>query len=341
MRVTLSLLLASAAAAQSVDIQFKTIVPQGGSPGLVLIANDDLQWMEIELRSAGGLRVKKRFPATPHMQSRELHWKHAPGAQQVIGTIRSQVREGDPEEQSLEFESVIATPLDVVIPRDKVDLAGGSLVFTINHPAGKAEITVRDENAQIIAEDSAFFEGEPAGTPLVIRWDTSDKKPARIDVKAYDKWEFFAGTMIIPWKAEIPHEEVNFRTDSFDIDASETPKLDASFKLINTEVRKLKALGSIGLTSGVPPTTAKLYIAGHTDSVDSDEHNDKLSANRAKAIATYFAKKGVPATIYWAGFGERRLLIRTGDNVDEIRNRRVQYEVGAHEPYPASWHKVP
>ena len=340
MRATFALLLTTAAAAQSVDIQFKTIVPQGGQPGLVLIANDDLQWMEIEIKSAGGLKVKKRFPATPHMHTREIYWKHAPGVQQVFGTIRSQVRDGDPEEQALEFESVIATPLDVVIPREKVDLAGGSLVFTINHPAGKAEITVRDENAQIIAEDSAFYEGEPAGTPLVIRWDAPDKKPARIDVKAYDKWEFFAGTMIIPWRAEIPHEEVNFRTDSFDIDASEQPKLDASFKLIAAEVRKLKALGSIGLTSGVPPTTAKLYISGHTDTVDSDEHNDKLSANRAKAIATYFAKKGLPATIYWAGFGERRLRVKTGDNVDEVRNRRADYEVAAHEPGPANWRKA-
>lgn len=341
MRVTLALLVTTVAAAQSVDIQFKTIVPQGGKPGLVLIANDDLQSMEIELKSAGGLKLKKRFPATAHMQTREISWKHAPGVQQVFGTIRSQVRDGDPEEQSIEFESVIATPLDVVIPREKVDLSGGSLVFTINHPAGKAEIIVRDENAEIIAEDSAFYEGEPAGTPLVIRWDTSEKKPARIDVKAFDKWEFFAGTMIIPWRADIPHEEVNFRTDSFDIDPSEQPKLDASFKIITAEVRKLKALGSIGLTSGAPPTSARLYIAGHTDTVDSDEHNDKLSANRAKAIASYFSKKGLPATIYWAGFGERRLLVKTGDNVDERRNRRVDYVVAADEPHAGGWRKLP
>jgi outer membrane protein OmpA-like peptidoglycan-associated protein len=339
MRALWASLLAAVASAQSVDIQFHTIVPQGGQPGLVLVAQDDLLWMEVELKSSA-FKLKKRFPATRSGQSREVRWKHAPGVQQIFGSIRSQVRGGDPEDQDVEFESVIATPLDIKVDPAKVDLLGGSITFTLNHPAGKAEITVRDEDTNIIAEDSAFYQGEPAGTPLVITWDKSDKKAARVDIKAFDKWEFFSGMFLIPWRADIPHEEVNFRLDSADIDASEQPKLDASVKLISGELRKLKKLNDVGLVTGLPPTPPKLYIAGHTDTLATAEYNEKLSAARARAIAGYFAKKGLLATIYWAGFGERHLLIKTADSVDEPRNRRVEYVVAAEQPYPGDWHKA-
>ena len=329
MRALPALLIASAATAQSVDIQFQTIVPQGSQPGMVLVAQDDLQWMEVDLRSSA-FKLKKRFPATGNGQSRELKWKHAPGAQQVFGTIRSQVKGGDPEEQTLEFESVIATPVVLKVVREKLNLEGGLLVFTLNHPAGKAEITVRDENAQIIAEDQAFYEGQPAGTELSIKWDTSENKPARIDLKAFDKWEFYDGIALTPWRVDIPHEEVNFRVDSAEIDATEQPKLEASLKLVAEAVRKYKQLGDI-----------KLYVAGHTDTQGSNEHNEKLSAARARSIAGYFYKKGIPVTIYWAGFGERRLLVKTPDNYDEVRNRRVEYVISVEEPYPAGWRKAP
>jgi hypothetical protein len=37
------------------------------------------------------------------------------------------------------------------------------------------------------------------------------------------------------------------------------------------------------------------------------------------------------------GFGESRLAIETGDNVDEPRNRRAQYVLAAAEPVPGRW----
>jgi outer membrane protein OmpA-like peptidoglycan-associated protein len=329
MRALLALSIASVAAAQSVDIQFQVIVPQGGSPKMVLTAQDDLAWIDVELKSSG-FNLKKKFPATGNGQTRELKWKHAPGALQVFGTIRSQVKGGEPEEQMVEFESVIATPLVLKIVREKLDLERGKLVFTLNHPAGKAEVTVRDEDAQIMAEESAFYDGEAPGTELTVSWDAGEKKAARIDVKAYDKWEFFDGVALTPWRVDIPHEEVNFRVDSADIDATEQPKLEASLKLIAEAVRKYKQLGDI-----------KVYVAGHTDTQGSHEHNDKLSTARARSIAGFFFKKGLPVTIYWAGFGERHLLVRTGDNVDEVRNRRVDYVVSVEQPYPANWRKAP
>ena len=53
--------------------------------------------------------------------------------------------------------------------------------------------------------------------------------------------------------------------------------------------------------------------------------NDRLSAQRAERMKLHLIDIGIPADrIHVAGRGERELLIRTPDSVDEPRNRRVE-----------------
>jgi len=79
-------------------------------------------------------------------------------------------------------------------------------------------------------------------------------------------------------------------------------------------------------------------VLGHTDTVGSPEDNMVLSRNRAASIARYFKDKGgITLPILACGFGETRLAIETGDNVDEARNRRAQYILAAAEPVAGSW----
>jgi outer membrane protein OmpA-like peptidoglycan-associated protein len=67
---------------------------------------------------------------------------------------------------------------------------------------------------------------------------------------------------------------------------------------------------------------------GHTDTVGELANNDRLSAQRAERVKTFLVDIGIPASrIQTAGRGERELLIPTGDNVDEPRNRRVEINV--------------
>jgi len=67
-----------------------------------------------------------------------------------------------------------------------------------------------------------------------------------------------------------------------------------------------------------------IHVVGHTDSVGSDAFNQSLSERRAASVASYLVNRGVPAQrIRQEGRGERELLVRTADNVDEARNRRV------------------
>ena len=69
----------------------------------------------------------------------------------------------------------------------------------------------------------------------------------------------------------------------------------------------------------------KLEVQGHTDIVGTEDFNQKLSEDRANAVADYFKLKGVPADRVRAiGFGTRMPL---GDNETEegrAKNRRVE-----------------
>ncbi|ULQ45757.1 OmpA family protein [Flagellatimonas centrodinii] len=67
-----------------------------------------------------------------------------------------------------------------------------------------------------------------------------------------------------------------------------------------------------------------IHVVGHTDSTGSAQYNQSLSERRAAAVSTFLASQGVPPSrVREEGRGERELLIRTGDNVNEARNRRV------------------
>jgi outer membrane protein OmpA-like peptidoglycan-associated protein len=70
---------------------------------------------------------------------------------------------------------------------------------------------------------------------------------------------------------------------------------------------------------------ATAEVNGHTDTRGSHAYNETLSANRARAVAQIMVAAGVdPSRIKATGYGEERLAVQTGDEVKEIRNRRVE-----------------
>ena len=74
-----------------------------------------------------------------------------------------------------------------------------------------------------------------------------------------------------------------------------------------------------------------IEVNGYTDTTGTPEYNRRLSQRRAEAVANVLVDDGVnPARISPRGFGETHLLIPTGDNVDEPRNRRVQIRIVPH-----------
>lgn len=73
-----------------------------------------------------------------------------------------------------------------------------------------------------------------------------------------------------------------------------------------------------------------IHVVGHTDTVGSPQNNQGLSERRAASVSSYLARQGVPVQrIREEGRGERELLVRTGDEVGEPRNRRVDIVIKA------------
>jgi OOP family OmpA-OmpF porin len=67
---------------------------------------------------------------------------------------------------------------------------------------------------------------------------------------------------------------------------------------------------------------------GHTDSVGTDEYNQKLSVRRAESVKAYLVSKGIEANrVYTEGKGEKQPVAdnRTADG--RAKNRRVEIEV--------------
>lgn len=96
----------------------------------------------------------------------------------------------------------------------------------------------------------------------------------------------------------------------------------------------------LGTTTLVPQSVASLTalraeiaarpgpeveVTGHTDTVGSEEDNDRLSTRRAEEVLSWLASQGFDRSIMTAvGRGERELRQATADNVGNAANRRVE-----------------
>jgi outer membrane protein OmpA-like peptidoglycan-associated protein len=72
----------------------------------------------------------------------------------------------------------------------------------------------------------------------------------------------------------------------------------------------------------------KVQVEGYTDSVGSDEYNQKLSENRANAVHDFLVANGVPAAnVTAAGYGKANPVADNGTAAGRAQNRRVNLVV--------------
>jgi len=227
-------------------------------------------------------------------------------------------------------------PLQLVIDKAKVDLKGHRLELRASRDLAKVTVHVVGDSGAVLAHEVLELASHRAGTPLVVGWTPlNDEAVVRIEVFAYDVDGYYKGIAITPWSVVIPHEEVNFKHDSSQIEESERPKLEASF---------VKVTEALARHAEIRVT---LFVAGHTDTVGDAGYNLGLSRRRAQAIAKWFRQRGLKIPIAYEGFGESALLVNTADQVDEPRNRRADYILSVEEPvfkvsglHP-SWARIP
>jgi outer membrane protein OmpA-like peptidoglycan-associated protein len=217
-------------------------------------------------------------------------------------------------------------PLRMMVDRTKVDLQQHRLEVVVSHPVPKVSIKVTGESGAILAEEDHDLSGRPPGAPTVITWrPSSEETVERIDLHAADARGFAFDVTLTPYSVSIPHDDVTFRTDSAEIDASEVPKLEAAHQTLSERLAAVRG-------KAIARNNLALYIVGRTDTVGSAAHNLKLSQDRARSIALWFRSKGVPLPIVYEGLGKASVQVGTGDQVAERQNRRVDYFLSDGEP---------
>ena len=72
----------------------------------------------------------------------------------------------------------------------------------------------------------------------------------------------------------------------------------------------------------------EIEISGHTDNIGAEDYNQKLSQNRAQAVANYLIKQGIESNRLKAiGYGEGHPIAFNGDEEGRQTNRRVEFKV--------------
>lgn len=75
-------------------------------------------------------------------------------------------------------------------------------------------------------------------------------------------------------------------------------------------------------------SAVQLLISGHTDNVGSDEYNNALSDNRAKAVVDYLTAKGIAKErLQWEGLGSTFPIESNSTEAGRQVNRRIEMKV--------------
>jgi outer membrane protein OmpA-like peptidoglycan-associated protein len=74
--------------------------------------------------------------------------------------------------------------------------------------------------------------------------------------------------------------------------------------------------------------TARIQIAGHTDSDGSDSYNQNLSENRAQSVFQYLVSTGIDGSrLTTIGYGESVPVAPNDTPANKAKNRRIEFTV--------------
>ena len=135
----------------------------------------------------------------------------------------------------------------------------------------------------------------------------------RIDLRqAKDQQVFERNLILIPIATGVP-----IRLNNIFFDTAKTellPESRAELDRLATLLRDMPAM--------------RIEIRGHTDAVDDDATNQKLSDGRAASVVTYLSKAGIAAArLQSKGFGESQPMAANDTDKNRLLNRRVEFVI--------------
>jgi len=325
MRTLCSLLLAVAigltaarpAAAQDMDFGYRPAPEPGEQPAFIVTPSRPVKELVVVV-TAGGQEYRFEKGTVSAGSAQTFAWKRDERVTSAEAYVRAVFTDGYVSEVTIPMEYSYGGQLEVDLGRASADVQKRTVTVRVSHPVDRAEIIAYGARKAVLDQGEVEIGAGPGN--IDVPWVGDPGDVVLLDVKLHSG-NAWAGFTYSPWFLDIPHEDVLFESNSADIPTSESFKLQHTLKQLQDVLDKY---GSV-----VP---VKLYIAGCTDTVGDASHNRDLSRRRAKAIAGWLRENGYDMPIYYHGFGESLLAVRTGDGVDEGRNRRALYMVGANPP---------
>lgn len=312
----LSLCTPQALAQDAIRLEVVAKGIQGGPPPtLVVLPLVDLADLSVSV-ACGGSAARRQGSAEAGVKV-PLALDAALGAHRCTGTLDLRLSDGSTADMPLDFGVEVLPPLTAQVVPDSLDLASGAVEIQSSRPLKGATLILWGENGAL--GEQSGIDGTGGGARLY--WQPPADEILRIEIMAVDQDGFGARLELFPWSYSVPHEDVVFETGQSTVRAGEEPKLEAAWAQVQDIVARYGALAPVNL-----------YVAGFTDTVGSTASNQRLSEERARAIARWFQARGFQGRIHYQGFGEQGLAVPTPDEVDEERNRRADYIVAAEAP---------
>jgi len=119
--------------------------------------------------------------------------------------------------------------------------------------------------------------------------------------------------------------EVQRRGDEINLKLPSGISFDFNSAVVNPEFRP--ALDQVSKTLAAYPSTF-VDVSGHSDAIGSDAVNQRLSEQRAVAVADYLSYQGVnPARIATRGYGKQFPIASNDSDEGRAQNRRVEIKL--------------
>lgn len=311
------LLSAPSLAGEDLSFGYLTHPGPGEQPAFIVTPSRPVTSLVVEVTAGDQTYTFEKANLAPNKDVK-LSWKRDESVTTATALVRAEFADGHVEQFEVPIEYEYGGKLSVDISRARADVSDRTLTVSVSARVDSADIKAYGAGRALLDERSVPLSGGPGEVQVPWTGDPSEVVLLDVVVRGGNAW---AGFTYSPWFLDIPHEDVLFETDQATILSSEEYKLAAVLEQLKDVLDKY---GDV-----VP---VKLYVAGCTDTVGNAAHNQDLSKRRAKAIATWLRAHGFDKPIFYHGFGESYLAVPTGDEVDEARNRRAVYLVGANPP---------
>jgi len=321
------------------NYEFSRQTDEKGEAHLILRANENLPAMEVTIVGDRQTIKKQLAPLKAGKEHKILWVQNSPNAvydiKIISGSAEAEVNievaraTGKAASGEVGKITALSTAEDLVFKRQAI--------YSTSFDVASYKFEVYNTDGDVFHKDEAGGGQFKAGERITLKWDKPDDV-FLVKVHFEGAQGQFADHILAPMAIEIPHTEVVFDSGKAIIKGEHSPMLDeaaavAMNKLAAVENAKAAVGNALSGNAYIP----KLFISGYTDTVGKPGENQKLSEQRAKAIADYFHSKGVWSEIYFTGMGEKGLKIPTGDSVDEEKNRRALYVISFQPPTGGSF----